>query len=289
MSGAVYQTSLIKRRRATKLEMEARLAALCQIVDEQRPMTVRQVFYQATVRGIVPKTENGYQQVADALGQLRRGGAMPFSWLTDHTRWARKPATFRDVKHALQVTAAFYRKALWDDSDVYVEVWLEKEALLGVVDPVTREYDVPLMIAKGYPSLSFLHQAASEMAEEDRPCFIYQFGDHDPSGVDAARATEAGLREFAPNAEIHFERVAVTPRQIADWNLPSRPTKPTDSRAKNWTGGESVELDAIRPGDLRALVRQVIEKHIDQRQLNILKVAEDSERSILMRLAGGGA
>jgi len=86
--------------------METRLGALRRIVDEQRPMTVRQVFYQTTVRGIVPKTENGYQQVADALGQLRRSGAMPFSWLTDHTRWARKPTTFRNIHHALQATAA---------------------------------------------------------------------------------------------------------------------------------------------------------------------------------------
>ena len=282
MTDRVYNT---KRRRSTKAEMEARFDALYQIVAEQRPMTVRQVFYQATVRGIIPKTENGYQRIASALGQMRRERMMPFSWLTDHTRWVRKPQTFRNVKHALSLTARFYRKALWDNSDAYVEVWLEKEALAGVVTPVTEEFDVPLMIAKGYPSLSFLHQAASEMADQGRPCFVYQFGDHDPSGVDAARATEEGLREFAPGAEIHFERVAVTLAQIIDWDLPSRPTKETDTRSKNWTGGDSVELDAIRPDDLRVLVRQVIEQHIDQRQLDVLKVAEKSERDILLQFA----
>jgi hypothetical protein len=151
-----------------------------------------------------------------------------------------------------------------------------------VVLPVTSEYDVPLMIAKGYPSLSFLHEAASEIAEQGRPCFVYQFGDHDPSGVDAARATEYGLRELAPGAEIHFERVAVTPEQIAELRLPSRPTKTTDSRSRNWTGGDSVELDAIRPGDLRdlGLVRRIIEDHIDQDRLDVLKVAEKSERDM---------
>ena len=94
------------------------------------------------------------------------------------------------------------------------------------------------MVARGYPSLSFLHAAAESMAEQARPCFIYQFGDHDPSGVDAARAIAKDLREMAPKAEIHFERVAVTPQQIADLRLPSRPTKASDTRAKNWTGGD---------------------------------------------------
>jgi hypothetical protein len=269
--------------------MEARFDALYRIVAEQYPMTVRQVFYQATVRGLIPKTENGYQRIASALGQMRRDRMLPFSRLTDHTRWRRKPRTFSNVKDALAETARFYRKALWDDSGSYIEIWLEKEALAGVVLPVTSEYDVPLMIAKGYPSLSFLHEAASEMAEQDRPCFVYQFGDHDPSGVDAARATEYGLRELAPGAEIHFERVAVTPEQIAELRLPSRPTKTTDSRSRNWTGGDSVELDAIRPDDLRGLVRRMIEDHIDQDRLDVLKVAEKSERDILFQLAGGVA
>ena len=87
-----------------------------------------------------------------------------------------------------------------------------------------------------YPSLSFLHAAAEQMVSEKRPCFIYQFGDHDPSGVDAARAIEESLREMAPHAEINFERMAVTPAQIDAWSLPSRPTKASDPRSKNWTG-----------------------------------------------------
>ena len=78
-----------------------------------------------------------------------------------------------------------YRKALWDDTETYVEIWIEKDALAGVALSVTSEYDVPLMSAKGYPSLSFLHGAAEAMAEQDRPCFVYQLGDWDPSGVDA--------------------------------------------------------------------------------------------------------
>jgi hypothetical protein len=274
-----------KRRRATKAEMEARYAALHAIVAEQKPMTVRQVFYQATVRGLVPKTENGYQMVATALGDMRRAKLLPFHWIADTTRWQRKPRTYSTVAHALAETAKFYRRSLWDDAPAYVEIWIEKDALSGVVYPVTSEYDVPLMSAKGYPSLSFLHAAAEQMASEERPCFIYQFGDHDPSGVDAARAIEESLREMAPHAEIHFERKAVTPAQIDAWQLPSRPTKASDPRSKNWTGGESVELDAIDPETLRGLVRGSIERHVDREKLEVLLVAEQSEREQLAMFA----
>ena len=261
--------------------MELRKSRLVSIVAEQQPMTVRQVFYQATVRGIVPKTENGYQMVATALTELRREGRIPFRWIADHTRWMRRPRTYSNISHALRETAKFYRRALWDHSEHYVEIWIEKDALTGVITPVTEEFDVPLMSAKGYPSLTFLHSAAAQMAEEDRPCFVYQFGDHDPSGLDAARAIEENLREMAPSAEIHFERVAVTPEQISEWNLPTRPTKTTDTRAKKWTGGDSVELDAIDPDALRGLVRDCIERHIDRRQLEVLLEAEKSERKQL--------
>ena len=123
------------------------------------------------------------------------------------------------------------------------------------------------------------------MAEEKRPCFIYQFGDHDPSGVDAARAIEQSLRKMAPRAEIHFERRAVTPAQIDAWRLPSRPTKTSDPRSKNWTGGASVELDAIDPETLRGLVRDCIERHVDRRKLETLLLAEESEREQLAMFA----
>jgi hypothetical protein len=273
------------RKRSTIEEMQARREALYDIVAEQRPMTVRQVFYQATVRGLIPKTENGYQMVATDLANMRKEGELPYGWIADNTRWMRKPKTFDSMKDALEHTAKFFRRSLWTDAECYVEIWLEKDALSGVVMPVTAEYDVPLMVARGYASLSFLNAAAEAMAEEDRPCYIYQLGDHDPSGVDAARHIEERLREMAPDAEIHFERIAVTPEQIKEWDLPSRPTKASDPRTKNWEGGDSVELDAIAPDDLRQIVRDAIEQHIDQYQLDFLKAQEAREKEMLTMFA----
>jgi len=216
---------------------------------------------------------------------MRRAGELPYNWLADNTRWQRKPRTFNSVEDALRDTAAFYRKNLWADADCYVEIWLEKDALAGVVFPVTALYDVPLMVARGYASLSFLYSAAEAINELVVPAYIYHFGDFDPSGVNAGEKIEETLRELAPDAEIYFERIAVTPEQIAEWDLPTRPTKASDTRSKNF-GEISVELDAIEPNQLRAIVQAAIERHLPQEQFEILKVAEESERDLITRLVG---
>jgi hypothetical protein len=281
-----YQASRIKRSRATKAEVRERRDGLLEIVGEMQPMTVRQVFYQATVRGLVEKTEGGYDKVQSDLTLLRRSGELPYGWLADNTRWQRKPQTFDSVEQALNETARLYRKALWADADVYVEIWLEKDALAGVVLPVTALFDVPLMVARGYASLSFLHSAAEYIDQLTVPAYIYHLGDFDPSGVNAGEKIEETLREMAPEAEIIFERIAVLPGQIEAWNLPTRPTKTTDSRSRNF-GADSVELDAIAPDDLRQIVQDAIETHLPEDQFEVLKAAEESERRLIRGLVAG--
>jgi hypothetical protein len=278
-----YEASPIRRNRATKLEVEQRRDALYDIVKSMRPMTVRQVFYQATVRGLVDKTEAGYTKVQTDLVQMRKSGELPYDWLADNTRWQRKPRTFNSVEDALEATALLYRKSLWNDAGRYVEVWLEKDALSGVIYPITSKYDVALMVARGYASLSFLHTAAEHIRVVGVPTYIYHLGDYDPSGVNAGEKIEETLREMAPRAEIHFERIAVTPAQIAEWDLPTRPTKQTDTRSKNF-GDTSVELDAIDPDNLRLLVQECIERHLPRHQFEVLKAAEKSEREFFLGL-----
>src|SRR5262249_13136408 len=121
----------------------------------------------------------------------------------------------------------------WQETEEYVQIWVEKNALVGVLEPVTDEYDVALMSAVGYSSISFLHDTAVRMLTGlGHPIFIYQLGDLDPSGAQAAEAIEKDLRDFAPDANIHFERVAITPEQIVDLHLEAalRPTKVKDTR-----------------------------------------------------------
>lgn len=281
----VYEACPLKRRRATSHEMQERRDALVDIVAGIAPCTVRQTFYQATVRGIVDKSEAGYGMVQRMLVELRRSGAVSYGQIVDNTRWMRKPATFDSLQEALDQTAAFYRRSIWPDADDYVEMWLEKDALAGVVYPVTAKWDVPLMVARGYASLSFLATAAEAIIAHDRPTYIYHLGDFDPSGVNAGEKIEETLRELAPAAEIHFQRIAVNEEQIATMHLPSRPTKVSDSRAAKFGRRESVELDAMHPEALRTLVDDAIVKHVDAGQLAVIKTAEASERGMLRMFA----
>jgi hypothetical protein len=233
----------------------------------------------------VEKTEAGYTKVQVDLTFMCRSGDLPYGWLTDSTRVQRKPRTFDGVDAALKHTARFYRKDLWASADCYVEVWLEKDALAGVVYPITSSYDVPLMVARGYASLSFLHSAAEYINSLDVPTYIYHLGDFDPSGVNAGEKIEQTLREMTPDAEIEFERSAVQHWQIDAWNLPTRPTKTSDTRSKTF-GNISVELDAIDPDRLRSLVTNAIAAHLPHHEFQILKAAEDSERKIIRQLVG---
>jgi hypothetical protein len=284
-SADVYVASYIKRPRRKKSEMAAIRDAIKDILSADNPQTVRQVFYALTVRGVIVKAEIEYQRtVVRLLSEMREAKQIPFEWIADNTRWQRKPSTFTGIESCLRSTAKFYRRDLWAAMPVYVEVWCEKDALAGVVMQETEVYDVPLMVARGYSSLSFLHSAASAINNIGKPAFIYHFGDLDPSGLDAARDIEAKLRRYAPGAEIHFDRPAVTRAQADEWNLPTRPTKQTDTRAKKFNG-TSVELDAIPAHRLRELVRQCIERHVDNQQLELLRAAEKSERDLLVRWA----
>lgn len=276
--------SPIKRGRRTKAEIEAVCTSIYEVVEAGQPMTVRQVFYQLVTMGVIDKTENEYTStVGRLLTNMRMAKELPFDWIADNTRWMRKPRTHSSLRSMLDLTRATYRRALWDNQDAYVEVWLEKDALAGVVYEITYEWDVPLMVTRGYASLSFLSDAAATIDAERKPAYLYYFGDWDPSGVDIPRVVEARLTELAPDADITFERVAVVPEQTERWGLPTRPTKKTDTRTKTFKGA-SVELDAIPPETLRSLVRGCIEPHVDAKALEQTQIAEASEMQFLEKI-----
>jgi hypothetical protein len=146
--------------------------AIGDVLEEIQPATVRQTFYQLVSRGVIEKTEQAYKStVVRLLGEMRRANKIPFDWIADNTRWMRKPTTYSSLNDMLKRSAEFYRRALWDRSKVYVEIWLEKDALAGVLYDVTAEWDVPLMVTRGYASISYLHGAAEAIqARRKRAC-----------------------------------------------------------------------------------------------------------------------
>ncbi len=279
-----YQSSPIKRRRRTRAELGELKGQMLEIVAENRPMTCRQLFYQMVSRGLIEKEESEYQNTVIRLATvLRRAGEMPFRWLTDNTRMMRKPLSHQSLSTFLEDTQSFYRRDLWQDQSDYVEVWLEKDALSGVLFEATRIWDVPLMVSRGYSSMSFLHAAAETITHVGKPTYLYYFGDADPSGRDIPRVIERTLRELAPTADIKFQLVAVTDEQIAHYRLPTRPTKKTDVRARGFVG-ESVEVDALPPRELVRLCRECIEQHIDPEILDRHRTIERAEKATLQQV-----
>lgn len=287
MTTKTYGPSPIKPGRRTKADMQRIREVIYSVVEQYQPMTVRQVFYQLVSRGVIDKTEAEYKTtICRLLVEMRREGVIPYGWIADNTRWMRKPTTYSSLESMLRYSQRTYRRAVWDDQNAYVEIWLEKEALAGVLVDVTAEWDVPLMVTRGYPSVSFLHSAGEQIASVECPAHIYYFGDHDPSGVDIDRFVEREIRRHAPECDLTFSRIAVVPDQIESLGLQTRPTKKTDSRAKTFEG-ESVEVDAIDPDMLREMCRYCITQHLDSDLLQRTHEVEQAERDTLATMIAG--
>lgn len=257
------------------------LAIKQEFEEQSPPMTVRQMFYRMSVKHMVDKTENGYRQVQRALAEMRRAGAIPYHWLSDNTRWVRKAQTYSGLADMLENSLILYRRDLWQNQTDYIEIWLEKEALAGVVHEVTDPYGVPLYVTRGYPSITYLYEAAETLKGIHKHKVIYHFGDFDASGQDAARAIRDGLRQHG--SQFEFIQYAVTEKQIDSLSLETRPAKGSDPRAARH-GELAVELDAIPPAELRFMIKELIEAHINPYQLDMHRREEAAEREMLRTL-----
>lgn len=283
----------IRRGRRTKGDIETIRQTIMEVVGDDPPMTVRQIFYQLVTRGVIEKTEAEYQgTIIRLMAEMRLDGDLPFNWVVDESRRVRITQTFDNVADAIEHTAKFYRRSALAQSDNYVEIWCEKDALAGVLWDVTSDYDVPLMISRGMPSLTFLYSSACairDAAGQGKPTFIYQFGDHDPSGVLIPQTIKRRLGEMCERFNCPLptvERAALTEDQIEQHRLPTRPTKRDGNNHANGFTGDSVELDALPPSVLREMVRNVITRHISPSATVALREAEDSERELLRMWRG---
>ncbi|MFJ1293233.1 hypothetical protein ACEPPZ_14295 [Paracoccus yeei] len=286
----VYKASPIKRRRASRDEMEERAEFLIDYAHKHGPVTVRQLFYAATVAGVagIDKTEAGYNKVQVQVLDLRRAGRLRYSSISDSTRYMRKPRTFNGWKDALEDTAQLYRKALWADSDKAVEVWLEKSALAGVLYPVTSEYDVPLMPTGGYSSETFAYGAVDNLRHTGKTLVIYALYDFDRSGEDAAKSLQEKVTRFGGEFDVpvEFHQLGLTYQQVLTLELPTRPAKRNTTADQRWPYDFAAELDAIPPDTLREMVRDAIEDHLPSWELSMLKRVEAEERRTLLEIAG---
>jgi hypothetical protein len=296
---SVYGARTTKgRSRRTRAEMDALRDVLYEIVELNQPVTVRGVFYLATTLGVVPKDDvKGYRPVQRGLLKMRRDGAIPWGWITDGSRSVYGGNRYGTLGSYAQQVAANYRKDYWHDSREFVEIWMEKEALRGVISPVViGEFGLNLYVTKGQPSATYLYEAAEDIIADGRPTHVYVLSDFDPGGFRIFDRVRHELLEFVGGqAPLTVSRIAVTHEQIETMSLPTRPGKQKDPQRHKFErehGVGCVELDAIPPDTLRGLIRDMLEGHMDQNKLAMLKLAEREERRDLRRiedLLGGAA
>lgn len=249
------------------------------LADIGEAMTVRQIYYRLVAAG-GPKTEQFYSKVQRTLLDMRERGVLPYELIADNTRSFYRPETYRDLASLLNEQQRFYKKDFWDSQASYIEIWLEKEALRSVFLDVTWDFQIPVYITKGFTSLSFVYSAAEEIKRINKPAYIYLFTDLDPSGIMVAQTIEKRMREFGVQAE--FIRPCLTPEQIEQYNVITRPTKKSN-HSKDFEG-ESAELDALHPTVLKNIIRDCITPHIDQRSYERLKGIEAAEKETLSKI-----
>ena len=278
-----YSASPIKRRRRTATEMDTIRHALLSIVNGGKGMTVRHLFYRLVGAGVVEKTEAEYDgTVARLAVELRRSGDIPFGKIVDGSRLYSAPTTYSSAADALRDTASTYRRSYWRTADRTLEVWCEKDAIRALIEDVTWDLAVPLMVTRGFSSESVIQTLAEDTIESGKPRVILSLNDYDPSGAIMLQDILRRARHYAPKAHFVSEQVALTREQVTMHRLPTRPTKREgNTHAAGFADGESVELDALEPAVLQAMLKGAIEQHIDQRQLDVLEEAEASERALL--------
>jgi hypothetical protein len=286
-SPAEVRSSPKKARKPQERSLPLR-HAIEAVAEEYERFTVRQLFYQLVSRGKVEKTEQAYKRVCDAAVQMRLDGSLPYSKISDGSRARRKPPTWKGAKEVLEWSAEIYRHDYWTRQPFRVEVWCEKDALSGVIQPVCDEYGVTYVATRGFPSQTLLYESAVQMAEVDRLFRVYYFGDHDASGRAIDRNLESELKRHG--ALVVVRRVALEPWQIDEYRLPTRPGKTSDSRHDRFAaefGGASVELDALPPDVLAEMVDSYIKENIVGDEWAKAQHIEKLERKTLEKFIAG--
>lgn len=252
------------------------------VIEEQKPVTVRQVFYRMVSLGFFPDTgKSHYTKLLGIIKILRRRGAVPFDAIIDNLRSTQKPSSWSGLQDYAETVARVYRKDFWAEMPDYVEIICEKDALSGVIYPITAKYDVSLQVIRGAASDSFAFHIANQWNRIQKPIYVYYIGDHDPSGMDIERDISEKLSEFSGRSMI-WERLAINESDLKSV-IPLK-VKQSDTRAKAYLqkyGNIAAEADAIEPKELKRRVETAINRHIDQDRWEKLQGIEQAEKESL--------
>ena len=247
-------------------------------------LTLRQIYYQFVARALIPNTEQSYKRLGNIISDARRAGMIDWNAIEDRTRFIRELSSWDTPQSILESAKDSYHRDLWEHQTKRVEVWIEKDALVGVIEGICNETDVPFFSCRGYVSDSEMWRAGRRILRHTRkgqPVVVLHLGDHDPSGLDMTRDIRDRLELFSSHADFEVRRVALTMEQIEDQRPPPNPAKVTDSRYEGYAaeyGNDSWELDALEPRFISDLIRDNILGERDEEQWDLDVEHQEEER-----------
>jgi hypothetical protein len=240
------------------------------------------------------------------MTRLREDRIVPLTWIVDHVRATLKPSSWTGLADFTETVCDAYRKDFWAGLDHHVEIFVEKDAIAGTIQPVTAEYDVALHVIRGYSSIFLEGEIADEWQRIQKPVFAYYVGDFDPSGFDLERDVREKMAKYSERFCVHWtnaglqiqqwssldagtfvwRRLGILEEDFEEHDLLVLPVKRTDRRANGFLekyGDACAEIDALPATELRARVRRAIESHIDQERWAKLQKIEEAEKSTWLK------
>lgn len=255
-------------------------------------LTLRQLYYQFVARGIIANKQSEYDRLGVIISDARLAGLLDWDHMEDRTRQVRENSHWGDPGSIINSAARSYHTDLWEEQAEAVEVWIEKDALVGTIIPACTRNDVAYFSCRGYTSQSEMYKAAKRLMghmDAGKAVTILHLGDHDPSGIDMSRDIRDRLALFCEHDGYdapQLERLALNYAQVQAYNPPPNPAKLSDSRAEDYIakyGASCWELDALTPDVLDTLVQNAIEEHRDAAQWDHSRALMEQERQILTK------
>ncbi len=251
-------------------------------------LTLRQAYYQLVARGYIENNERSYKNIGSLINDGRLAGLIDWNSITDRTRNLRNRSHWDRPQDVIYSAKYSYLLDKWEGQPNYVEVWVEKDALVDIVGQTCHPIDTPYFSCRGYTSQSEMWTAAQRFIRQKNRDnrYIIHLGDHDPSGIDMTRDIQERLEMFG--ADVYVKRVALTMNQVNTYNPPPNPAKITDSRCGKYIdqyGEESWELDALEPQMLVNLITSEVTALRDDEIYQAVCDREKQEKEELQKLA----
>lgn len=277
---------------------EATIDQANRIIEEYQAqgfsLTLRQLYYQFVARDLIANLQKEYNRLGAIINSARLAGLVDWTTIEDRTRNLQAQAHWSNPASIIQSAAHSYRIDKWKSQPCRIEVWIEKDALIGVLERPCKGWDIPYFSCRGYTSQSEMWRAAGRLikySSEGQRTIILHLGDHDPSGLDMTRDIEERLHLFMTyhGAEpVEVFRIGLNRDQVDQYKPPPNPAKLSDTRARWYVsqhGTDSWELDALEPSVIEKLIYDSIEDLVDAQRYTEAQEEEEKDKERLNTVA----